>query len=48
MSFRSRHPGGANFVMADGAVRFVSETIDHDLYRGLSTKAGGEMVTLDF
>ncbi len=27
--FSSRHPGGANFVMADGAVKFISETIDH-------------------
>ncbi len=48
MGFRSRHPGGAHFVMVDGAVRFVSETIEHDLYRSLSTKAGGEVVTLDF
>ena len=23
-------------------VRFIDETIDHELYRGLSTKAGGE------
>ena len=26
--FGSRHPGGANFVMCDGAVRFISENID--------------------
>jgi prepilin-type N-terminal cleavage/methylation domain-containing protein/prepilin-type processing-associated H-X9-DG protein len=24
----SRHPGGVHLLMADGAVRFVSETID--------------------
>lgn len=43
-AFRSEHPGGASFCRADASVAFVSDTIDHTLYRALSTKAGGEVV----
>ena len=43
--FGSSHPGGAQFVMADGHVRFLSEAIDVDLYQSLSTYAGGEPVS---
>ena len=46
MGFRSRHPGGATFCLADGSVHFVSETIDRTLYRALSTKDGGEVALL--
>ena len=45
--FKSMHPGGAHFVMADGSVHFVQEGVDHDIYRGLSTKAGGESVSVE-
>lgn len=43
--FRSRHPGGVHFAMADGSVRFVSEYIEHRIYRGHATKAGHEIIS---
>jgi prepilin-type processing-associated H-X9-DG protein len=45
--FKSLHPGGAQFVMADGSVHFINEGIDHDMYRGLSTRNGGEVVNVE-
>jgi hypothetical protein len=45
--FKSMHSGGAQFVLADGSVHFVSEAIDHGIYRGLATRNGGETVTMN-
>jgi prepilin-type N-terminal cleavage/methylation domain-containing protein/prepilin-type processing-associated H-X9-DG protein len=45
--FRSRHPGGAGFCLADGSVRFISESIAMDTYRALSTRNGGEVISAD-
>ncbi len=45
--FKSFHPGGAQFVFADGSVHFVNDSIDHDVYRGLSTRNLEEIVSLD-
>ena len=42
--FGSNHPGGANFLLADGSVHFLNETIDFSLYGDLGTIAGGEVV----
>ncbi len=43
-SFRSDHPGGVNFAFVDGNVRFISNEIDRNLYKALSTRDGGEMI----
>lgn len=42
--FSSRHPAGANFCLADGSVRFVSEFIDMTVLEALGTPDGGERV----
>jgi type II secretory pathway pseudopilin PulG len=45
-SFRSLHPGGLHFACADGSVHFISSDIGLDVYRGLATANGGEVVSL--
>jgi hypothetical protein len=46
VSFGSRHPGGAQFCLGDGAVRFLAETIDPITYSALGTRANGENAKL--
>jgi prepilin-type N-terminal cleavage/methylation domain-containing protein/prepilin-type processing-associated H-X9-DG protein len=41
----SRHPGGTNFLFADGSVRMLKNTIDLLVYQSLSTRAGGESLS---
>ncbi len=41
-NFRSNHPGGANFLFADGSVRFIADDVDLNVYHALSTISGGE------
>jgi prepilin-type N-terminal cleavage/methylation domain-containing protein/prepilin-type processing-associated H-X9-DG protein len=53
--FSSRHPGGANFVFADGSVHFLksipldnpngSYTPDGVVFQALGTRAGGEVIS---
>ncbi|MFH5805885.1 DUF1559 domain-containing protein [Alienimonas sp. DA493] len=40
----SHHPGGANVLLGDGSVRFVTESIDEDTFAGAGTIAGGEVL----
>ena len=41
-SARSRHPGGVQVGFCDAAIRFVSNSVDHNVWRGLGTTRGGE------
>ena len=43
----SRHPGGANFLFADGSVRFIKELIGFKIFQALATRKGGEVISAD-
>lgn len=43
----SRHPGVVPFCLADGSVRAISETIDHDIFEAASAMADGKVAPLD-
>jgi prepilin-type N-terminal cleavage/methylation domain-containing protein len=42
--FSSVHASGTHFLLSDGQVRFIGETIDHDLYQALGTINKGDAV----
>jgi prepilin-type processing-associated H-X9-DG protein len=47
-AFRSDHANGANFLFADGAVRFLGNgKIDLPNYQALGTRDGGEVIAGD-
>ncbi len=43
-TWRSDHVGGAHFLLSDGAVRFVGDSIDAGTLDALATKSGGEVI----
>jgi prepilin-type processing-associated H-X9-DG protein len=55
--FSSRHPGGSNFLFADGSVHFLRSiprdrpdgtyTPDSVIFQALGTRANGEVVAAD-
>ena len=42
---RSYHPGGVNLLMGDGAVRFVSDNVELQVWRAIGTVRAQEQVT---
>ena len=45
-SFQSLHIGGGQFAMGDASVRFISDSIDINLYRQLASILDGQTVTV--
>jgi prepilin-type N-terminal cleavage/methylation domain-containing protein/prepilin-type processing-associated H-X9-DG protein len=43
LAFKSRHPGGAQFLFGDGTVHFLTDGIDHWTYQYLGAKADGQV-----
>lgn len=41
---RSLHPGGVQVALGDGSVRFISETIEINTWRHLSTMRDGQVL----
>jgi prepilin-type N-terminal cleavage/methylation domain-containing protein/prepilin-type processing-associated H-X9-DG protein len=46
--FYSRHPGGVNFLFADGHVGFLKTSMSYPTFRALATRAGGEVIPGDY
>ncbi|MFO0957672.1 MAG: DUF1559 domain-containing protein [Isosphaeraceae bacterium] len=46
-SFRSMHPGGCNFLMCDGSVKFIKSSISMATYMALGSRNGGELISAD-
>lgn len=45
VSARSKHPGGVGAAMGDGAVRFFSDAIDLQVWRGIGTRNANENIS---
>lgn len=44
MGFKSRHVGGAHFLLGDGSIRFISENVDYLTYQKLGDRRDGQVV----
>ena len=48
VGFKSAHPGGAQFLLGDGSIRFLPEDIDHQAYQYLGAKNDGQPIAINF
>jgi prepilin-type processing-associated H-X9-DG protein len=48
LQFASEHPGGAQFVFADGSVHFLNEAVEFNTLQAMATKDGGEIHDLEY
>ena len=46
--FLSRHGKGSYFLYCDGHVRYLRNEMDYRVYKALSTRAGGEIISDDY
>src|SRR5206468_3645057 len=46
--FGSLHPGGANFAMGDGSVRFISRNIPANVLQALANRGDGKLLTNEY
>jgi prepilin-type N-terminal cleavage/methylation domain-containing protein len=46
--FGSAHTGGANFLVGDGSVQFLSRSMDHTLFQQLGNRADGKLMDSPF
>jgi prepilin-type N-terminal cleavage/methylation domain-containing protein/prepilin-type processing-associated H-X9-DG protein len=44
---QSYHPGGVNTLMADGSARFIKDSVSMQIWWGLGSRAGGEVISAD-
>ena len=44
VGFKSAHVGGTQFLLGDGSVRFISESINYQTYQNLGAKSDGNVV----